>query len=77
IYRYIKPETFKGVGIKNQPVASRYFHRSLSDLLNICFDKGFVLNGIAEPVFNKGKYKKSKFEWIDIPPAVIFRLKKM
>lgn len=77
IFKYIKPETYEGVGIRNQPVASRYFHRSLSDLLNICFDKGFVMDGISEPTFDRDKYKDSDFEWIDIPPAIIIRLKKM
>ena len=53
ISRYIEPETFEGLGIKNQPVATRYFHRPLSVLLNMCFEQGFVLDRIVEPVFKK------------------------
>ncbi|GAH74044.1 unnamed protein product, partial [marine sediment metagenome] len=43
ISRYIEPETSEGVGIRNQPVASRYFHRPLSELLGAFFEAGFVV----------------------------------
>lgn len=49
----------------------------MSDLLNIYFEKGFVVDGVAEPTFDRDKYKDSRFEWIDIPPAIIIRLKKI
>ena len=72
--RYIETETFEGVSIKKQPVATRYFHRPLSVLLNSCFDQGFVLDRIMEPVFKKEEIRR--FDWFTIPPVLIVRLLK-
>lgn len=38
----------KGVAIVGQPVLQNYYHRSISDILNIAFNVGFVMNGIYE-----------------------------
>ncbi len=77
IFRYSKPETWEGLGIRNQPEPSLYFHRPLSTLLRTCFELGFVANGIKEPVFNREKYQGKHWEWIDIPPVLIMRLLKL
>lgn len=74
ISRYIKPESFEGVGIRNQPTASIYFHRPLSALLKLFFDNGFVLDGIVEPTFKEDNTKR--FEWIEIPAAIVIRMRK-
>lgn len=75
VSRYIKPETFEGVGIRKQPVAQIYFHRPLSQLFNMFFDNGFVLDGIVEPTFEEDN--KKRFEWIEIPAVLIVRMRKV
>lgn len=75
ISKYIQPETYEGVSIRNQPVASRNFHRPLSDLLSLCFESGFSADGIAEPVFKEDEGGR-KFDWFDIPAVLIMRLRK-
>lgn len=77
VFNYISSKTYQGVGIKNQPVASRYFHRPLSVLLDQCFASGFVCDGIAEEVFDEQDVKTNGFDWVEIPPAIIIRLRKI
>ena len=72
ISKYIQPKSYLGVGIRNQPIASRYFHRPLSVLFNECFNNGFVIDDISEPVFEKEK--TGKFDWYEIPAVLIVRL---
>ncbi len=45
----------KGVAIEGQPVLQNYYHRSISDILNLAFSIGFVLNGFCETPFDKEK----------------------
>lgn len=76
VSRYMKPESHQGLAIPDQPVASWYFHRPLSSLMNTCFRSGFVADGVAEPTFAPNRYSSRRFEWIDIPPVLIFRMRK-
>lgn len=76
LFEYIKPRSFEGIGIANQPVPQIYYHRPLSVLLKMCFDAGFVMNGLAEPVF-EDKDNSNKFNWCVIPPVIIIRLIKV
>jgi ubiquinone/menaquinone biosynthesis C-methylase UbiE len=48
--KYITPCVYEGVAINGQPVLQYYYHRSLNDLLKVCFDAGFLLNGFCEKV---------------------------
>lgn len=50
--KYMTSCVHKGVAIIGQPVLQYYYHRSLSDMLKICFDAGFMLNGFIEKVDN-------------------------
>jgi len=45
-------------------------------ILKDCFAAGFVLDGVEEPVFQKPEQIRG-FDWYDIPPAIIVRLRKM
>lgn len=76
IFEYISPSSYEGIGIVNQPVPQLYFHRPLSQLFGICFGAGFVVDGIAEPVFRKEDNSRL-FDWYEIPPAIIVRLLKI
>lgn len=41
----------KGVAIEGQPMLQNYYHRSISDILNVAFKTGFVLDGFFEIPF--------------------------
>ncbi len=45
----------KGVAIENQPSLQNYYHRSLSDILNLAFETGFYLDAFYEIPFNNEK----------------------
>lgn len=75
IFEYIKPCTYEGIGIVNQPVQQMYYHRPLNELFKMCFDAGFMINGFSEPVFKTDK-NSSEFDWYDIPPVIVIRIQK-
>lgn len=79
IFQYIHPLMYKGIGIIEQPVSHYYFHRPLSQLLNSCFDVGFVLDRLEEPTFSpQHQPQNGLLSWgnlPEIPPAIIVRLR--
>lgn len=60
---YLVSKKFKGWAMRGQPKAQYYFHRPISELLNLCFKNGFVLNAIREPSFTR---KKTNSIWENI-----------
>jgi len=75
---YITPVAQRGLGIIGQPTPQIYFHRPLSVLLNACFDAGFVLDRLEEPVFEGDAQPSRPFSWPnfrEIPPVLIARLR--
>ena len=51
------------ISIEGQPQKQCYYHRSLQDIFNLCFDTGFVIDGFYEECyFNK-----------EIPDIIIVR----
>jgi hypothetical protein len=76
ISKYLEPEPMESIGIQGQPVPHLVFHRPLSYYMNVFFKCGFVLNGLEEPSFHKDGLEQGKFDWYEIPPAVIFRFRK-
>ena len=53
ISEYIRPATRQGEAMRGQPALQYYFERPLSRLFKSCFDAGFVLDGLEEPVFSE------------------------
>ncbi len=49
---YFNPRINKGVAIEGQPLLQNYYHRSISDILNVAFLEGFVLDGFYEVPFS-------------------------
>ncbi len=45
---YFTPCINKGVAIEGQPVLQNYYHRSISEIFNVAFDAGFVVDGFSE-----------------------------
>jgi SAM-dependent methyltransferase len=75
---YITPVAQRGIGIPGQPTPQIYFHRPLSVLLNACFDAGFVLDRLEEPVFREEAQQGRPFAWPnfrEIPPVLVGRLR--
>jgi 2-polyprenyl-3-methyl-5-hydroxy-6-metoxy-1,4-benzoquinol methylase len=76
---YITPVAQRGLGIPGQPTPHLYFHRPLSVLLNACFDAGFVLDRLEEPVFTSEGQPDRPFSWSnyrEIPPVLVARLRR-
>jgi 2-polyprenyl-3-methyl-5-hydroxy-6-metoxy-1,4-benzoquinol methylase len=74
---YITPVAQRGLGMIGQPTPQLYFHRPLSALLNACFDAGFVLDRLEEPVFTEEAQPDRPFTWSnyrEIPPVLVARL---
>jgi 2-polyprenyl-3-methyl-5-hydroxy-6-metoxy-1,4-benzoquinol methylase len=75
---YITPLAQRGLGMVGQPAPQIYFHRPLSALLNACFDAGFVLDRLEEPVFGEEAEPGRVFSWPnfrEIPPVLVARLR--
>jgi len=77
VTRYLEPEIRQGIGIRGQPHPHRYFHRPLSVLLKVCFQYGFVLDGVEEPGFGPADEGSHEFSWArfkGIPPVLVARV---
>jgi 2-polyprenyl-3-methyl-5-hydroxy-6-metoxy-1,4-benzoquinol methylase len=75
---YIHPLTHQGVAMVGQPVPQYYFHRPISLLLKPAFEAGFMLDGLAEPVYPpQPEAEEHLFEHVysAIPPALVARLR--
>jgi 2-polyprenyl-3-methyl-5-hydroxy-6-metoxy-1,4-benzoquinol methylase len=75
---YIHPLTHQGVAMIGQPVPQYYFHRPLSLLLQPAFEAGFVVDGLAEPVFappSQGQGSLFEHVYSDMPAALVARLR--
>ena len=78
IPNYLRPTIEKGGGMPGEPEPHYYFHRSLSDLLAVCFSAGFALDGIEEPAFQEPIQSQMVLHWghyPDIPPVLACRLR--
>jgi SAM-dependent methyltransferase len=77
ITQYTTPGSCESIGIKGQPVPHFMFHRPLSAYITLFCSFGFVLDGMEEPTFRKEESGYGKFEWDEIPPAIVLRFKKV
>jgi 2-polyprenyl-3-methyl-5-hydroxy-6-metoxy-1,4-benzoquinol methylase len=80
VSRYMTTEQRAGLAMPDQPVPQTYFHRSLSTLLGLAFEAGFVLDALQERAFppeNRGG--GTTFSWnghfAEIPPVLVCRLR--
>ena len=65
--KYLTPHSYYGEAIKGQPQKQCYYHRSLQDIFNICFQSGFVIDGFFEECFGNNN---------EIPAVIIVRARK-
>jgi len=76
VSRYKTLEPQRAIGIVGQPQHHYYFHRPLHVLLGACFDTGFALDGLEEPVFESAG-RTFAVRWDncpEIPPVLVARL---
>lgn len=64
--KYLTHHSYYGVAIKGQPQEQCYYHRSLQEIFNLCFQSGFIIDGFYEECFGV----KEK------PDVIIVRAKK-
>lgn len=65
--RYLTPHSYGGEAIHGQPREHVYYHRSLQDLFQACFDHGFVVDGFRETCFGAEH---------EIPAVIVVRARK-
>jgi 2-polyprenyl-3-methyl-5-hydroxy-6-metoxy-1,4-benzoquinol methylase len=76
VTKYAELGTTRGLAIVGQPEPQYYFERTISTLFNACFQFGFVLDGIEEPVFDRSAEPSRPFSWAnyhEIPPVLVAR----
>lgn len=49
--RYMTAHSYKDEAIVGQPQLQCYYHRSLQDIFNLCFQSGFVVDGFYEECY--------------------------
>lgn len=84
--KYMTPHSYYDIAIEGQPQKQCYYHRSLQDIFNLCFDTGFVIDGFYEECyFNKEipdiiivRAIKIERQIVDLPlPVIVKKLKTM
>lgn len=78
ISNYLNIPPRKGLGVKGQPEMHYYFHRPLSEILNLAFGHGMVMDGIMEPAFADRGEDDHRHTWGNfptIPPVLAARLR--
>ena len=77
VSEYIRPAIRRGEAMSGQPLLQYYFDRPISLLFKTCFDAGFVLDGLEEPVFCEpgasGRLTWSNYS--QIPPVLVVRMR--
>ncbi|MDY4140133.1 MAG: class I SAM-dependent methyltransferase [Eubacteriales bacterium] len=51
--RYLTPHAYRGEAIAGQPSLQCYYHRSLQDLLGLCFRSGLTVDGLYETCYGQ------------------------
>jgi len=72
---YVTQKRYSYQILADNPKKAYHWHRPLQALLKICFDAGFVLDGLEEPVFAKGSCTHSVWERVPLP--VVMRVRKL
>jgi len=77
ITKYRTPFTKMEESIIGQPKPQYIFHRSLSDIFNIGFQNGFMIDGFEEAGFSFDFAEERGLEWYEmpeIPPILVVRM---
>ncbi|MDD2200225.1 MAG: class I SAM-dependent methyltransferase [Eubacteriales bacterium] len=74
-YDYIEPQRYSYQILADNEKSAYHWHRSLQDLLGICFSTGFMMDGLEEPVYTLGECTHPV--WTKVPLPIVVRLRKM
>lgn len=74
-YDYIEPQRYSYQILADNEKNACHWHRSLQDLLGICFSTGFMMDGLEEPVYAPGECTHSV--WTKVPLPIVVRLRKV
>lgn len=66
--KYMTPHSYYDIAIEGQPQKQCYYHRSLQDIFNLCFQTGFVVDGFYEECYKSNK---------EVPMVIIVRIRKI
>ena len=71
---YIKPQRHAAQILRDNDKRAWHWHRPLHELLGTCFDAGFVLDGLEEPMSEQCGTAHSA--WEEIPLSIVLRARK-
>jgi SAM-dependent methyltransferase len=72
---YIKPQRILQKILGDNSKCAYHWHRPLHELLRICFNAGFILDSLEEPVFAEGCCTHSV--WESVPLPIVMRVRKI
>ncbi len=80
IASYLNRGVGHGIAVVGQPAIQPYFDRTLTELFETAFNRGWVLDGIREPAITDGGNgdAEGRLSWDhlpDIPPVMVVRLR--
>jgi SAM-dependent methyltransferase len=75
ITEYIETKNTMQQVFGDNPKLAEHHQRPLQEILRLCFESGFVLDSLEEPVYKKGEYRHSV--WERVPLAIVMRLRKV
>ncbi|HEU4355295.1 MAG TPA: class I SAM-dependent methyltransferase [Actinomycetota bacterium] len=75
---YGAPSTEQGVAVRGQPVLQWYFHRPLWLILRPFFERGFVLDGLEEPLVDPehATPRTPEYVYTQVPGVLVARLRR-
>lgn len=65
--KYMTPHSYYGEAIHGQPQQQCYYHRSMQEIFNVCFQNGFMIDGFYEECYGDNR---------EIPAVIIVRARK-
>lgn len=66
--KYMTQHSYYDISIEGQPQKQCYYHRSLQDIFNLCFQTRFVIDGFYEECYKSNK---------EVPMVIIVRIRKV
>lgn len=78
VVSYLDVPAQRATGIAGQQEPHPYFHRTISELLNVGLSHGFVLDGIEEPAHKEQLESDTRLRWRSypqIPPVLVVRMR--
>ena len=74
-YNYIEQQRYSYQILADNEKSAYHWHRSLQNLLGVCFAAGFVMDGLEEPVNAPGECTHTV--WTKVPLPIVMRIRKI